>query len=455
MSYTSPGFWFFLAILLVGLTILPQRFRVGWLLVLSLLFYTAPDPVRFVWAVGLGAVTLAGLEMGTRDRPWLGRGAAIVILLVVLVWAKFADAVGLPDPGGPPGLSFIVFTAVALLAEAARRRESWSQADAALHIAWFPKLLAGPIERPQSIMPQLPALGLKPDMAALGLSFLLVGLVKKLVIADSLAPVVDAAYAIPAYAPPMELLLATYFFAFQIYCDFSGYADIAVGLSLFVGLRLSRNFARPYLATTVTDFWAARWHITLGRWFRDFVYIPLGGSRAGRTRQMVNLMTVFMLSGLWHAGLGYGVGWGFLAWGALNGALVLGERLLPKPRRVAGRVLRTVVTFHLILFTWVFFRAADLATAWTILERIAEALPGLPALVAAYPFTQAHLWGFTLIAALLIVEIAAEARHGPSPVAELVTAARRPIRWAGWYAGLALLLVAGHWQHTEFIYAAF
>ena len=121
MSYTSPGFWFFLAILLAGLTILPQRFRVGWLLVLSLLFYTAPDPVRFVWAVGLGAVTLAGLEIGTRDRPWLGRGAAIVILLAVLVWAKFADAVGLPDPGGPPGLSFIVFTAVALLAEAARR----------------------------------------------------------------------------------------------------------------------------------------------------------------------------------------------------------------------------------------------------------------------------------------------------------------------------------------------
>lgn len=451
MSYTSPAFWLFLALALGGVALFPPRFRLGWLIAVSLWFYAAPDPVRLVWLGGVAALTLAALDTVPKGRPWAARGPSIAALVALLFWAKFADAAGLPDPNPPPGLSFYVFTAVALLAEAARRGESWTLTEGLLHLSWFPKLLAGPIERPQGLIPQMPRIAMHPAASALGLSFLLSGLVKKLVIADNLNPVVDAAYAIPAYATPMDLTLASYFFAFQIYCDFSGYADIATGLSLMVGLRLSQNFARPYLASTVTEFWGSRWHITLGHWFRDFVYIPLGGSRRGRLKRAANLMAVFLLSGLWHAGLGYGVGWGFVIWGALNGLMVVVETGLPKPRRAVPRALRTVLTFHLILLTWVFFRAAGPGEAITILRRVGAALPDLPSLLLRYPYSQEQAIGVALIAALLLVEIAT----GAKPLAERLTGARLTLRWCGWYAAMALLLVAGRWGETEFIYAGF
>lgn len=451
MSYTSPGFWLFLALALAGVAAFPRAWRVPWLIVMSLWFYAAADPVRLVWLGGVAGLTLVALHLGDPRRRWLASGMAIVALVAILVWAKFADAAGLPDPKPPPGLSFYIFTAIALLAEAARRGEVWGLRDSVLHLSWFPKLLAGPIERPQVLVPQFAKIGLRPGLAALGVSLLLSGLVKKLVIADNLAPVVDAAFAIPDYATPINLLIASYFFAFQIYCDFSGYADIAMGLSALVGLRLSRNFARPYLAPTVTEFWTARWHITLSRWFRDFVYFPLGGSRRGWLRRVVNLMTVFVLSGLWHAGLGYGVGWGFLVWGAMNGAMVCVEAALPDPRRAVSRAFRAILTFHLILVTWVFFRAASPADALTILRRVGASLAEMPHLVTNYPFTMEQAVGASLIAALLVVEIVS----GERPLAERLTRARLPVRWAGWYAAMALLLLGGRWNDTTFIYAGF
>ena len=153
----------------------------------------------------------------------------------------------------------------------------------------------------------------------LGLQLIGWGLFKKVVIADNLAPLVDRNFGIAAFASPIELLISVYFFAFQIYCDFSGYTDIAIGVSLLFGLQLMENFRRPYLSRSTAEFWGERWHISLGRWFRDYLYIPLGGSRSGPLRRYANIMLVFIVSGLWHAGLGYGVGWTFLIWGALNG----------------------------------------------------------------------------------------------------------------------------------------
>lgn len=444
MSYADLSFWLFLALVLLGIAALPLRLRPAWLIAASLWFYAAPDPMRLIWLGGVTGAVLVALRVPA------ARKAVIAALVALLVWAKFADALGLRDPGAPPGLSFYCFTAIALLAESLRRGESWGAADATLHLVWFPKLLAGPIERPQSLIPQLSALSLRPGLATLGFAFLLSGLVKKLVIADSLAPTVDAAFAIPAHAAPVDLILACYFFAFQIYCDFSGYADIAIGLSALVGLRLARNFDRPYLSPTVTEFWSSRWHITLGQWFRDFVYIPLGGSRRGRARQGVNLMAVFLLSGLWHAGLGYGLGWGFVIWGLMNGALVVGESFLPTPQGKLARTLRALLTFHLILVTWVFFRAATPADALTILSRIGESLGQLPGLIPAFPYTADHKLGLALIAALLAVEITT-----PRPLAERLAAAPLALRWTGFYAAMALLLLMGRWQDTGFIYAGF
>ena len=186
---------------------------------------------------------------------------------------------------------------------------------------YFPKIFAGPIERATNFLPRvLSGLHADPVRFALGLQLIGWGLFKKVVIADSLAPLVDHSFKIVAFAPPVELLISTYFFAFQIYCDFSGYTDIALGISSLFGLELMENFRRPYLSRSTAEFWAERWHISLGRWFRDYLYIPLGGSRAGALRRAINIMVVFLVSGLWHAGLGYGVGWTFLVWGALNGA---------------------------------------------------------------------------------------------------------------------------------------
>lgn len=450
MAYTSPGFWAFLAVVLTGVALLAPRWRLLWLTGASLWFYAAAEPARLLWLGAVVAVALgAAAASGPVARPL--RIATIAGLVALLGIAKFPEAAGLPDIGAPPGLSFLVFTAIALVADSARPGAAWRPAAGVLHLVWFPKLLAGPIERPQTLIPQFSAIAIRPGLAGLGLAFIVSGLVKKLVIADSLAPVVDAAYAIPAFATPTELLVATYFFAFQIYCDLSGYTDIAIGLSALVGLRLSANFANPYLSPTVTAFWSTGWHITLGRWFRDHVYIPLGGSRRGRLRQVVSLMAVFMLSGLWHAGLGYGVGWGFLIWGALNGAVVVAELWLPAPRRPAMRILRTVLTFHLILVTWVFFRAATPTDALTILGRIATGLPDLVPLLPGYPFRADQILGAVLILALLAVEILGRGR----PLAERIAAAPLALRWAGLHGGIALLLLMGRWQDTGFIYAGF
>lgn len=446
MSYAELSFWLFFALVLLGTAILPARLRPLWLIAASVWFYATPDPARLLWLGGVVLVTVTTV----RRSPGI-RKTAIASLAALLVWTKSAVAIGLPAPGAPPGFSFYTFTAIALLAESLRHRCSSSLTEAVLHLVWFPKLIAGPIERPQTLIPQFHAVSVRPAMTTLGFAFLLSGLVKKLVVADALAPLVDTAFAIPAHAAPVDLLLAAYFFAFQIYCDFSGYSDIAIGLSALVGLRLSRNFDRPYLSPTVTEFWSARWHITLGQWFRDHVYIPLGGSRKGRIRKVLNLMAVFLLSGLWHAGLGYGVGWGFVVWGLLNGVLVAVESFVSAPRRPLSRALRTLLTFHLILVTWIFFRASTLGDAMTILRRLTENLTALPGLIAAYPVSTDQWLALALIAALILIETPS----GTRPIAERLAAASLPLRWSGFYAAMALLLLMGRWQDTGFIYAGF
>ena len=296
----------------------------------------------------------------------------------------------------------------------------------------------------------------------LGLQLIGWGLVKKVVIADNLAPFVDRIFGIAAFASPIDLLFSIYFFAFQIYCDFSGYTDIAIGVSLLFGLQLMDNFRRPYLARSTAEFWGERWHISLGRWFRDYLYIPLGGSRAGPVRHL-NLMLVFVASGLWHAGLGYGVGWTFLVWGALNGAYQwagvatrpfwsrVGEQVPRISRSVPLLVLRVLLTFHLIAITWVFFRARSLGDAWLILKKIASHLVDIPSLLAQYPFTAEHYTGIALIVLLVGIEIVDKRRS----IFQRLAAAPLAVRWALWYLAILGLLILGRWQAREFIYMQF
>jgi D-alanyl-lipoteichoic acid acyltransferase DltB (MBOAT superfamily) len=295
------------------------------------------------------------------------------------------------------------------------------------------------------------------------LQLIVSGLFKKVVIADNLAPLVDRNFAIAAFAAPLELLISVYFFAFQIYCDFSGYSDIAIGVAHLFGIRLMDNFRRPYLSRSTSAFWGQRWHISLAHWFRDYLYIPLGGSRAGTVRHYANVMIVFMISGLWHAGLGYGVGWTFLIWGALNGvyqwieltAKSLWHRLGdPWPWLTQSEpinVLRVILTFHLIAGSWVFFRAKSISDAVVILKKIATHLADFPGLIPTYPFTTEHAMGAALIVLLLVVEIVDERKS----VFERLAAAPTVLRWTVYYLAIFGLLILGRWQVKEFIYMQF
>jgi D-alanyl-lipoteichoic acid acyltransferase DltB (MBOAT superfamily) len=297
----------------------------------------------------------------------------------------------------------------------------------------------------------------------LGLQLILWGFFKKVVIADNLAPVVDKTFKIMAYASPVDLLISWYFFAFQIYCDFSGYSDIAVGTSLLLGIRLMENFRRPYLSVSTAEFWSGRWHISLSRWFRDYLYFPLGGSRRGLPRQYLNTMIVFIISGLWHSGLGYGIGWNFMVWGALNGFYqwmglatrglwrAAGTQLPSIAQSGVWHGLRILFTFHLILLSWVFFRAGSIEQAVIGLRKVAASATSLPKVILNYPFTTEHMFGAGLIAFLLLVELLDEKRPLTARLAELP----RPLRWGIYYTLLAGLLLLGRWQSQQFIYMQF
>ncbi len=481
MLFNSLSFFLFLAATLVVFVLLPRCVRWFALLVASIVFYASfgVANLAFLFAVALVAWA-AGLLIAS-DRQRVRKAALAIGLGLVLgglAVLKFYDfvageiephlGIALPRLGitAPVGFSFYAFMAAAYLIDAYRGTCA-PERDAgklALYVSWFPKILAGPIERAEPFLTQVPArLRFDTALAASGLQLIVWGLFKKVVIADNLAPVVDSAFQIAPYASPMELLIAVYFFAFQIYCDFSGYSDIAIGLSLLFGIRLMENFRRPYLAVTTAEFWSARWHISLGHWFRDYLYIPLGGSRTGLLRRYGNVMAVFVVSGLWHAGLGYGVGWTFLVWGALNGFYQwaglatrglwrrLGERLPGIAASGWLRVLRILLTFHLILVSWIFFRAETIPQALTVVRRIWAALPGLPALAPRYPFTADQAIGAALILLLLAVEVLDERR----PIRERLAAAPVALRWSAWYACIFGLVLLGQWQAQTFIYMQF
>jgi D-alanyl-lipoteichoic acid acyltransferase DltB (MBOAT superfamily) len=491
MLFTSLQFFVFLPVTIIVFALVPARWRWGWLLVASYVFYAAGDPSHTIYLAVVTAIVFGcSRAIAEAERPAV-RVTSLTLGLFVVLGGLFAfkfydflageieQALGLvaeadaaapvlPRLGltTPVGFSFYAFAAASYLIDifAGRIAAERNAGRVALYVAHFPKILAGPIERATTFLPQVAA-GLRFDSAlvAPGLQLIGWGLFKKVVIADTLAPMVDRAFSTPAYASPVDLLVAVYLFSFQIYCDFSGYADIAIGVSLLFGIRLMENFRRPYLSRSTAEFWGGRWHISLGRWFRDYLYIPLGGSRSGAVQRYANIMGVFVVSGLWHAGLGYGVGWTFLVWGALNGFYqwvglataglwrCIGTRLPRLGSSAAVQVLRILLTFHLIALGWVFFRAATIGDALTILERIWAGLARMPALLPAYPFTADHGLAAGLIAFLMLVEVLDERRS----IWERLAAAPVALRWAAYYAGIFALLLIGTWGSREFIYMQF
>ncbi len=279
----------------------------------------------------------------------------------------------------PVGISFYTFQTLSYSIEVYRGKIAAERnlSRFALYVAFFPQLVAGPIERADRLLPQI---GRDYDYdhgrTLEGLRQVIWGFFKKVVIADRLALLVNHVYSDPSSQSSPALLLATYFFAFQIYCDFSGYSDIAIGTARIMGIDLMKNFDRPYHSKSIHEFWS-RWHISLSTWFRDYLYIPLGGNRVARSRWYANVMIVFLVSGLWH-----GANWTFVVWGMLHGLYMLVGELTLKLRKTVCRAvglarlpgvhkaLQVLITFHLVLLSWIFFRAQTISGAFDIIGRI-------------------------------------------------------------------------------------
>ena len=277
----------------------------------------------------------------------------------------------------PLGISFYTFETIAYVVEVYRRRMRAERrvVDYALFLLFFPHLIAGPIVRPNRFLPQVRrAQRLGWNRVELGARLFVFGMLKKAVVADQLALIVDPIFAAPGAYATRTIWAAVVCYAVQIYCDFSGYSDMAIGSAHLFGIRLPTNFRMPYFAPNPAEFWR-RWHITLSTWLRDYLYIPLGGNRHGTLATYRNLLLTMLLGGLWH-----GAAWTFLVWGGYHGLLLCLHRAIPWPAwtgRPSAHPLRVTITFVLVCVGWVFFRAATLADAGTILTRMLVPTAGL------------------------------------------------------------------------------
>ncbi len=358
----------------------------------SYVFYSAADPRFCLLLAGVTLVNQAAAKLVHRSEDARVRkrivAATVALDLATLgvfkYYGFFATEVNsLLDKGGlglplplasialPVGISFIVFQAISYTVDVNRGLLAPAKTiDVGLYLSFFPHLVAGPIVRAREFIPQLQA-PRDPRKVAVGtgVALIVIGLVKKVAIADFLArEIVDPVFGVPqAYAAP-DVILATYAYAVQIFCDFSGYTDMAIGLALLLGYVFPQNFDRPYRAASFREFWR-RWHITLSRFLRDFLYIPLGGNRGGRWRTARNLMITMVLGGLWH-----GAAWGFVLWGAIHGAALTIEHLF-RGRFAVPRWLGWLVVFHIVVLAWIPFRAPDLGLAADYVARLVEPGP--------------------------------------------------------------------------------
>ncbi|MDR1324440.1 MAG: MBOAT family protein [Treponema sp.] len=510
MNFNSWQFLLFFPVVTVLYWVLEARghsaslatlVKQAFLLMVSLFFYACWNPAYLaliVFSVLITWVSGCCMEGKALRYKRLILAGSLTLNLAVLFFFKyynfFADSLSLVSGGAvlpsfnvllPVGISFYTFQALGYSIDVYRGtvQAERNLITYALFVTFFPQLVAGPIERTGNLLPQFKAdHGFDYDRVTSGLKLAAWGMFKKIVVADRVALYVNAVYGEPTVYPAASLALATFFFAFQIYCDFSGYSDIAMGCARVLGFKLMSNFRQPYFAHSIADFWR-RWHISLSSWLRDYIYIPLGGNRRGIPRQAFNLLITFLLSGLWH-----GAAWHFVAWGALHGVFQLAGRATNGVRsriwRTLGianslliRAVAVCVTFALVCVAWVFFRANTIGDALLICTKFVM----LPAELASYvhqlPQTGvletvraafqlgnnvAHpiksfgisACGFSFMA--IAVLLFSDWRTRTMPDMALIT--RKPpmvLRWASYYTLVLVVLLSWGMDSSEFIYFMF
>jgi alginate O-acetyltransferase complex protein AlgI len=468
MLFNTFQFAFFFSVIWLLYRVLPSARRIGLLIVASLLFYSLWIPSYLILLLVDIIVNYALLRAMLRSpRPRLYLAAAVLFTLGLLGWFKYAAFLvtsllplsqGLfdwsppvPEVMLPLGISFFSFQILSLTIDRYRLPEEPAPSFSRylLYVSFFPQLIAGPILRGTELLPQIARGGrISPARTRRGFWLIASGIAKKVILADFLlAPFVDMVFADPSVGSPPVHLIAAYSFAFQIYFDFSGYTDIARGLALLLGFELPLNFMEPYLSRNPAELWR-RWHLTLSRWLRDYLYISLGGNRRGRGRGYLNVFLTMLLGGLWH-----GAGWNFLVWGGLHGLLLAAHRLVARGPvdENAPLSLRDAPKIFLMFHAWclflVLFRAASFDDGLVFLTQLftgsyAAHWPLLPSVVALLCFGL-HLAERWLRLHLAVLQLAVAERPWGGVVEGLA------------FGGIAALAVATSGVGGEFIYFQF
>ena len=400
MTFNSVEFLLFFPLVLLLYFILPKKVTWVWLLGVSYLFYMSWNAKLIFLILFTTAVSYFGGLIIEKSKSKKIRKATLIstilICLGVLFFFKYYNFLGnsindiisglcggRPVPALelilPVGISFYTFQTLSYAIDIYRGTIKAEKHFGyyALYVSFFPQLVAGPIERPENLLPQLKVKhGPDIDNIGIGLKKTVLGFFKKVVVADLLASYADKVFNAPENATGFSVLLACLFFTVQIYCDFSGYTDIAIGCARIMGIKLMQNFDLPYSARSIKEFWA-KWHISLSSWFKDYLYIPLGGNRCSKAKHLANLMTVFLISGLWH-----GASWHFVLWGGLHGLYqVIGiltrnskDKLLDKlhiaKHGTFHTIIQRVITFVLVAFAWLFFRANSTSEMIILISRL-------------------------------------------------------------------------------------
>ena len=392
MLFNSFAFAIFLPIVFILYWILPHRFRWALILVSSYYFYMSWNAkyvflILFTTFISYLAAQLLEKEQKKKGKKWILAGTAIVCLSVLFFFKYFnfisqsvIDFLNLfaiklsPMTLAlmlPVGISFYTFQTLSYVIDVYRGDVPAEKhfGKYAAFISFFPQLVAGPIERTSNLLPQInQEHKFDYTQAAYGLKLMAYGFFKKIAIADTLSSYVSTVFDAPQQFDGFSLVIATVFFAIQIYCDFSGYSDIAVGTAKLLGINLMTNFKSPYFSQSIKEFWS-RWHISLSTWFRDYVYIPLGGNRVGKLRHNLNLIITFLVSGLWH-----GANWTFVVWGGVHGvAQALENLIIPKKHRSSSgvvRLIRIIFVFIFCCFAWIFFVSNSIDDAFYVISNL-------------------------------------------------------------------------------------
>ncbi len=481
MLFNSVDFLIFFPIVVLGYFIIPQKLKNLWLLIASYYFYMSWEPVYALlilfstFSTYLCALLIQNTDKKSTKQIFLAIN--IILNLLILFYFKYFNFFVQTVTGifsgitlkentsllAVVGISFYTFQSLGYSIDVYRQKVDTEKnfLTYALFVSFFPQLVAGPIERSSNLLLQFHKTNkFEYKRVTDGLVLMAWGFFKKLVIADGAAQIINIVYNDPTNFSGLALAITTVLFAFQIYGDFSGYSDIAIGAANILGFKLMRNFNHPYFSKSIREFWR-RWHISLSSWFMDYVYIPLGGSRKGEVRTYINLIITFLVSGLWH-----GAALTYVLWGFLNGILNIlsklkDEVLLKNSNFLQSKYLtpfKVIFTFILIDITWIFFRANNISDAFYILFNITDSFSSW--LNPTYYTPVLESIGFyqnsgIVIVLSIIFMLIVEAIEGKGDLCEKVNKTNFVFRWAFYYTLLLLILFFGYFGQSQFIYFQF